>query len=128
LAGPKNFGAKVENPKNFPVEILKSEKSSGKIKKILKKCVLTGRLPEKEPHRNAGNSQLSSPGAKKSKIFPGKSPSDPCDGCEDPNSLKNSPLSGPGIPSPVPIRGVIQNGSLIPDLRVKCPVFQKGHF
>jgi hypothetical protein len=37
LAGPKNFGAKVENLKNFPVEILKSEKSSGKIQKNPKK-------------------------------------------------------------------------------------------
>jgi hypothetical protein len=38
LAGPKIFGLKVENPKKIPVEILKSEKSSGKIQKILKIC------------------------------------------------------------------------------------------
>jgi hypothetical protein len=51
LAGPKNFGAKVENLKNFPVEILKSEKSSGKIRKILKKIALIRPVPEKIPAR-----------------------------------------------------------------------------
>jgi hypothetical protein len=30
LKNRKNFGAKVENPKNFPVEILKTQKSSGR--------------------------------------------------------------------------------------------------
>jgi hypothetical protein len=49
LAGPKNFGAKVENPKNFPVEILKTGKSSGKIRNVPKIFALIWQVPEKIP-------------------------------------------------------------------------------
>ncbi|MGA2698855.1 MAG: hypothetical protein ABSE74_04355 [Methanoregula sp.] len=51
MAGPKNFGAKVENPKNFPVEILKSEKNSGKIRNVPKIFALIWLMPEKIPAR-----------------------------------------------------------------------------
>jgi hypothetical protein len=36
LAGPKNFGAKVGNPKKFTVEIFLAENFQEKIRKILK--------------------------------------------------------------------------------------------
>jgi len=36
LAGPKKIGAKVENPKIFPVEIFLAEKFLKKFRKILK--------------------------------------------------------------------------------------------
>jgi hypothetical protein len=47
LKNLKKVGAKVENPQNFPVEILKSGKSSGKIRKILKKIAQIWKVPEK---------------------------------------------------------------------------------
>jgi len=63
----KRFRSKVGRPKKFWREILKSKKFFGRNvknrkkfrqnpKKKLKKCVLAGRLPEKVPHRKAGNS------------------------------------------------------------------------
>jgi hypothetical protein len=37
LAGPKNFGAKVKNPKIFPTKIFLAKNFQEKIRKILKK-------------------------------------------------------------------------------------------
>ena len=51
MAGPKKVGAKVENPKKIPVEILKSGKSYGKIRNVPKIFALIRLVPEKIPAR-----------------------------------------------------------------------------